>query len=50
MESTYRYMNGTPTLIKEIQYDYNTEKKVWHVTVRETVNGTLQVTGEYEEE
>ncbi|MGG1555133.1 XAC2610-related protein [Paenibacillus ferrarius] len=48
-ESTYRFINGTLSLLREVQYDYKTEKKIWHVTLRELANGKLQVTNEYEE-
>lgn len=48
-DHTYRYIDGIPILIKRIEREADTEKKVWHITIKELVNQQLKVTGQYEE-
>lgn len=48
-EETYQYIDGVPTLVREIHHEADPDNKIWRVTVSKLVNKQLKVTGQYED-
>ena len=48
-EMIYKYIDGSPTLIREIEKVGDTDKKVWNITVREFSGKEMKVVKEYTE-
>lgn len=48
-EKSYKYINGVPTLNKEIDKDFDIDKKVWHITIKELKNHKMEIVKKYDE-
>jgi len=49
IERNYKYLDGIPTLFREIEKLADPDKKVWNITLREIAGKEMKVVKEYTE-
>lgn len=45
----YRYIEGSPVVVRSLIHKFDDDQVLWQVTINELINGKMQATGQYEE-